>query len=180
MHPKYIEPVPAWEILGRTQLTGNAASTDIITIPARDIIRITCIVTGYTGGGIASLRFGGTAGAVDSGNNYATLHATGLNGSNKWDNYTSSVNTSLLRLAQANSTLGRMVNVQVMNIASYRKICQINVANEIGGAGTVNQLATGQGIWANTTNQIVSVQMISTANQLRTDSGFIVEGIKLR
>jgi hypothetical protein len=72
-----------------------------------------------------------------------------------------------------------MVQVNVSNIQNVRKLCQISTATEAGGSGTTPEIATGQGIWANTTQQIVSVQMISTANNLSVGSGFIVEGVNL-
>lgn len=168
-----------WSRLGSFKFDTAANASSILTIPARDILRITTIVTGYSGNGIASLRFGGVAGAVDSGNNYSTLHATGLNNSNKWDNYLNSTSTNLLRLAQANAVLGRSSQVIVSNYAADRKVCHISTATEYGGAGTDNRLAAGQGVWGNTTQQILSVQLLSTANNLTVGSGFIVEGVNL-
>ena len=55
----------------------------------------------------------------------------------------------------------------------------INTATEAGAVGTAANIDVGQGMWANTTQQIVSVQLISTANNLSIGSGFIVEGMNL-
>lgn len=174
-----VEGQYVWSRLASAKLTSAANATSILTIPARDILRITAIVTGYSGNGIASLRFGGVAGAVDSGNNYQTLHATGDNGSKKWDDYSNNNNTNFLRLARANAVLGRMVEVNVSNIQNVRKLCRISTATEAGGSGSSPEIAAGQGIWANTTQQIVSVQLISTANNLSIGSGIIIEGVNL-
>lgn len=175
-----IFPPRTWEVLGFTQLTGSASSTSIVNIAAFDIIRITCIVTGYTcGGGIASLRFGSSTGAVDSGNNYETRHLEWAAGSNNNNTDSPTNNTSLLRLGRQTTTNGRMVTVLVMNQASSRKICQINSATEAGGAGTSPTLDLAQGIWANTSAQIVAVQMVATAQSMTAGSGFVVEGMNL-
>lgn len=170
----------SWPVLGSTKLTANGSSSNIITIPACDLLRITVMVTGYQGGGgIASLRFGGTAGAVDSGNNYNTRHQESVAGSDRWDNNTQTNNTDMIRLGRANVNLGRIVTVNCYNVANLRKICKIETATERGGAGTTLLTATGIGQWANTTQQIISVQLVVSGGDLNSGSGFIIEGINL-
>jgi hypothetical protein len=172
-------PSDGWQILGKTQLTSAANSTSIITIPARTLLRVTCIVTGYSGGGIASLRFGTTAGAVDSGNNYNTRFIRMNSGAN--NNFTDvpTTSTNFLRLASQTIVLGRQYTVNITNFATVRKMCSISTASEAGAVGTAANLDVGQGMYANTTAQIITVQLISTANNLSIGSGFIVEGINL-
>ncbi len=172
-------PSSSWQILGRTQLTVAANATSILTIPARTLLRLTAIVTGYSGSGIASFRFGGTAGAVDSGNNYNTRFIRMNSGAN--NNFTDAPTTSTnyLRMASQNIVLGRQYVANVTNIATVRKMVSINTASEAGAVGTAANIDVGQGMWANTTQQIVSVQLISTANNLLIGSGFIVEGMNL-
>ena len=169
----------SWQILGRTQLTVAANATSILTIPPRTLLRLTAIVTGYSGNGIASFRFGGTAGAVDSGNNYNTRFIR-MNAGSK-NNFTDApqTSTSYLRMASRNRVLGRQYVANVTNFTTKRKMVSIDTATEAGGAGTAADIDVGQGMWANTTQQIISVQLISTANNLSIGSGFIVEGMNL-
>lgn len=172
-------PSDSWQVLGKTQLTVAANATSIITIPPRTLLRITCIVTGYSGGGIASLRFGTTAGAVDSGNNYNTRFIRAAAGAPNSFTNVSTTTTNFLRLASQNIVLGRQYTVNVTNYPTARKMCTIGTASEAGAAGVEPTLDFGQGMYANTTAQIISVQLISTANNLSIGSGFIVEGINL-
>jgi hypothetical protein len=160
-------------------LTGSAASTSIITIPPRHLLRITCIITGYTGNGIASLRFGGTAAAVDSGNNYNTRYLRANDGANNDFDDFSTTSTSMLRLGSTGVTSGRSVVVNMTNSTSKRKMAAIISATEAGGVGTAADIDWGQGMWANTSQQIISVQMVSTANNLTTGTGFVVEGMNI-
>ena len=173
---------PTFEILGYTQLSVAATTTSIITIPARDVIRITAMVTGYGGNDIASLRFGGTAGAVDSGNNYATAFGEWSSGQNgNQSTLTENNTTSLLRLAASAVTTGRHVVVSLNNRTASRKIALIMQSTEFGAANTTPRRETlGNGIWANTTQQIISVQLLTAGgNTLTAGSGFIVEGANL-
>ncbi len=172
-------PSSSWQILGRTQLTVAANATSILTIPPRTLLRLTAIVTGYSGTGIASFRFGGTAGAVDSGNNYNTRFLRINSGAS--NNFTDvpTTTTNYLRMASQAVVLGRQYVANVTNFTTKRKMVSINTATEAGAVGTAANIDVGQGMWANTTQQIVSVQLISTANNLSIGSGFIVEGMNL-
>lgn len=175
-------PSPSFQILGFTKLSGAATTTSIISIAPMDIIRITVTVTGYGGNDIASLRFGGTAGAVDSGNNYATAFGEWNSGQNGNQSTLSENNTtSLLRLATSQVSTGRHVIVSMNNQTSNRKIATIIHSTEFGGANTTPRRETlGNGIWANTTQQIISVQLLTAGgNTLSAGSGFVVEGANL-
>jgi hypothetical protein len=174
-----VEGQYVWSRLGSFKFASAANASSIITIPPRDLLRIRCSITGYSANGIASLRFGGVSGAVDSGNTYNTLHATGVQGSSKWDLYANTVTTNFFRLAVSNAVLGRMVSVELQNFATTRKLGTITTITDSGAVGTNLQIATGLGLWANTTQQIVSVQMIATANNMNIGSGFVVEGINI-
>jgi hypothetical protein len=176
-----VNAYPSWQVIGRATVGATpASSTSIITIPAYDLLRVTIMVTGYGGGDIASLRFGGTAGAVDTGNNYNTLNATGNNGSNKWDNYLNSTTNNFLRIAQNAITNGRVSTVTITNNTTTRKICKISTTSDSGAVGTAMILNDGNGLWSNTTQQIISIQLITAGgNTLLANSGFIVEGMNL-
>ena len=69
------------------------------------------------------------------------------------------------------------MTVTCYNVASLRKICNITTATERGAAATTLLTATGIGQWANTTQQIVSVQMVVSGGDLNSGSGFVIEGM---
>jgi hypothetical protein len=171
-----------WTVLGSTSLGSNAASTSIVDIASGyDILRITVLVTGYTGNGIFALRFGTSTGAVDSGNNYAAAHGewnSGQNGNQSTISETTS--TSMLRLAPVAVSNGRISQIIVANDSAKRKNCVIITATEQGAANTTPRRQTvADGIWANTSGVIRAVQLTTTANQLTTGSGFVVEGFNI-
>jgi len=172
----------SWQVLGTTKLAANATTSSILTIPPCDILRVTVIVTGYGGGDIVSFRFGGTAGAVDSGNNYATAQAEWNAGqSGNQNTNTENNTTNLMRLAASTITTGRIAQFTISNNATVRKTAIITQATEYGAATvTPRRNTTGDGIWANTTQQIISIQMLTAGgNTLTAGSGFVVEGINL-
>ena len=165
------------DFLNADILAANSANSAILTIPARDILLILVSITGYTGGGgIGSLRFGGVAGAVDSGNNYNTRYLRINAGAN--NNFTNvpTNTTNMLRLGSQAITLGRMVAVSSSNNATTRKNIMISTCSEAGGVGVEPPIDIGQGLWGNTTQQIVSVQLTVTANQLTTGTTLQVYG----
>lgn len=168
-----------WHVLGKTQLTVAANATSIITIPPRTMLRVTCIVTGYSGGGIASLRFGTVAGAVDTGNNYNTRFLRAATGASNSFTDVPTTTTNFLRLASQNIVLGRQYTVNITNYPTVRKMCSISTSSEAGAVGVAPTLDWGQGMYANNTAQIITIQLISTANNLSIGSGFIVEGVNL-
>jgi hypothetical protein len=174
--------LPSWQVIGFTKLSGAAAATSIITIPQFDLLRITIIVTGYGGGDIVSLRFGGTAGAVDSGNNYATAQAEWNAGqSGNQSTNTENNTTNLMRLAASSVTTGRIIQVTISNNTTTRKVACITQATEYGAATVTPRRNTiGDGLWSNTTQPILSVQQLTAGGQnLNAGSGFVVEGISL-
>ena len=168
-----------WSRLNSFKFASAANASSILTIAARDLLRITINVTGYSGNGIVSLRLGGVAGAVDSGNNYNSRYLRAAAGSN--NNFTDvpTTTTNMLRLASQAITLGRSVSVNLTNNTSVRKMVAILTSSEAGAVGTAPSLDWGQGMWANTTQQIVSVQMIATANNLSIGSSIVVEGMNV-
>jgi hypothetical protein len=174
-------PSQGWEVLGSATVSG-ASSSSIITIPARDLLRVTVIVTGYGGSDIVSLRFGTSAGAVDSGNNYATAHGewNSGNGGNMSTNLENN-STSFLRLGATGITNGRISEIVISNPATNRKICQIRTASEWGSASTTPRRTTvAHGLWGNTSSQIIAIQIITAGGQtLNSGSGFVVEGRNL-
>jgi hypothetical protein len=165
-----------FEFLGSTKLAAAAASTAIVTVEPRDALLIVFRVTGYSGADIASLRFGGTAGAVDTGANYWDRHLNAAAGATTFTN-AQNVSGTLIRLAGATSTLQRAGAVWVNNLATVSKVCRIDVQTSTGAANTAGILDVGGGEWVNTTQQIRSVQMLDAgANNLNAGSGFAVYG----
>lgn len=172
------QQLTSWQVIGTTVLAANAANTSIITIPPMDLIRITVRVVGYTGNGIASLRFGGTAGAVDSGSNYQwRIEDAQVNSNNMTT--TEGISATLMQVASTATTLPRVATITISNFATVNKICKIDSATNAGNASTRSLTSFGQGVWANTTQQIIAVQLLATANSLLAGTGFVIEGMNL-
>ena len=168
-----------YELLGKTVLAAAAATTAIVTIPARDMLLIQYRVTGYSGADIASFRFGGTAGAVDTAANYWNRSVTSVAGGVVLVN-NQNVSATLIRVAGLTSTLQRTGCMTVNNLATVSKVCKIETQTSTGAAGTAGGMDWGGGEWVNTTQQIVSVQMLDAgANNLNAGSGFAVFGMNL-
>ena len=170
-----------YELLGKTVLTVAAATTSIITIPARDMLLIQYRVTGYSGADIAAFRFGGTAGSVDTAANYWDRHLTSARGATTFTN-TQTASSTMLRVAASTSTRQRTGLVTVTNLQGVSKLCGYltGALTSTGAAATVGGLDIGGGEWINTTQQIVSVQMLDAgANNLNIGTGFAVFGMNL-
>jgi hypothetical protein len=170
-----------YELLGKTVLGAAAASTAIVTIPPRDMLLIQFRVTGYAGADIATFKFGGTAGAVDSGTSYWSRHVSALTpGSVTFTELSSASQTVGIRVAQNTSTLQRAGCLWVNNLATVSKICRIETATSTGAVATAGALNIGAGEWVNTTQQIISVQMADAGGQnLNVGTGFAVFGMNL-
>jgi hypothetical protein len=172
------QPRQGAELLGSVQM-GTAANTSaILTIPAMDWLRISIVVTGYSGNGIVSLQFGGTAGAVDTGNNYLSRWLQSAAGGATFAN-TANNTQPRMALATAAVVTSRIISVEVMNNATIVKNSTIKVMTNAGNTVTSQPtIEEGVGFWANTTQQIVSLRLIASANNLLAGTGFWVEGMK--
>lgn len=165
--------IEGMEFLGSTVLPSSASTTGALTIAARTRLLILIFISGYGGGGgdIASLRFN-----ADSGNNYWDRHLTVAAGGTTLTN-TENASTSKIRLAHSATNSGRIVTVNIMNIANKSKPITISTQTLTAAAGTIGLLDMGSGEWVNTSDQITSIEMLSAgANTLSSGSGFAVYG----
>ena len=166
--------------LGSTSLSVAAAQTSIVTLTsAMNKLFIQYNITGYSGADIAMFQFGGTAGAVDTGNNYWTRHITWAAGGTVATN-TQVLSTNGIRLAGNAVTQGRSGICQLMNVATVSKPFTCHTQTLTGAAGTGGLLDLGGGEWVNTTQQIISIRMIDqNGTNLTAGSGFVVWGANI-
>lgn len=169
---KWADPATAgWVLLGRTQLTVAAAATTNVTIAAGyDLLRVEYMVTGYSGGGIASFRFNADATATNYFSRWASIAAATVT----WSQVTTTA-TAAIMLGQANSTLQRGGTMRVSNFAATSHLCTFAGGTSTSGAPL---LEIGGGEYISTTT-ISSIQMIVAGVNLNIGSGFAVYGMKL-
>jgi hypothetical protein len=153
-------------------MSAAAASSAVVTIPAREQLMLLINISGYGGGDIASLRFNG-----DSGTNYWDRHITSIQGGVALVN-TQTISTTLLRLAGNSVSTGRIVSCSIMNIANVSKTVGIShLQTGTAAAGTAGTLDFGGGEWVNTSAQITTIQLITAGGQnLSIGTGFTVFG----
>lgn len=166
--------------LGSTVLTVAAPQTSIVTLTsAMTKLFIQYNITGYSGNDIAMFRFGGTAGAVDTGNNYWSRHITWAAGGTVANN-TQVTNTSGIRVAGNAVVQGRSGICQLMNYQTVSKPMTIHTQTLTGATGTAGLVDLGGGEWVNTTQQIISIQMVDqNGTNLTVGSGFVVWGAQI-
>lgn len=166
--------------LGSTVLTTAAPQTSIVTLTsAMNRLWIQMNVAGYAGSDIASFQFGGTAGAVDTANNYWSRHLTSVAGGIIWVN-TQVVSTNMIRIAGLPVLTGRTVICDIMNRPEITKSINIRNSTNTNAAATAGTIDVGSGEWINTTQQIISVRMIDqNGTNLAAGSGFVVWGANI-
>ncbi len=164
-----------WVDLGGLELTGNAVTTGVLTIPAYDILRVSVRVTGYSGSDITSLRFNADAGA-----NYWSRYISSAAGGVTLVN-TASVSQALARLFALGTTLQRSAIVLITNNAATSKVGIVSGQTSTGAAGTSGVLEFGGFEWVNTSAQITSIEMRTAGGSVTmpAGTGFAVEGRQL-
>jgi hypothetical protein len=175
-------PVAGMELLGRTQLTAAATSTAIVNIPPRDWIVIMACVTGYSGGGIFSLRFGTAEGAVDTTARYWHYNqpTAVANAATAWAASVATASATMVPLAHNAVTSGRTSMVWMMNQSRVSHPLGWNTANESGAVATIATGVHGHGEWVSAAaGQARAVQMVASANNMNAGSGFAVFGANL-
>ena len=175
----------AWsmDFLGSSILSAGANSTPDLTLTyppgsgiaaTRDLLIVLVRVASYGGspdatGDIASLRFNG-----DSGANYWSRHLHYTLGA--WIDEPLPSQT-LIRLAETNSRLSRNVYVQINNLATRGKTCNIKNQTGTADAAVVGSVNVAGGEWVNLVDQITSIQLINQgANNMGAGTGFMVFG----
>lgn len=142
------------ELLGKTKLAANAASSAVVTIAARELLFIIVNVAGYTGSGTCSLRFN-----ADSGANYNSYYMSYASGS-AFSATTAQVSQSLLRLGSNATANARQAMVSVQNLfaTSHPAVIQSITAS---AANTAPIVSSGGGTWTSAAAaQITSVQLV--------------------
>lgn len=121
-------------------------------------------VTFYGSSDTISVRFGTSATAVDSGNNYNYRWGTMAAGGSTWASSrdsTADSNNSLIKMAAQDTTLSREINFSISNTSNKTKEMQMQAATETAGTSTLPSLDLGQGQWFNTAGQIASFQVLT-------------------
>lgn len=150
-------PVQAMQYLGSTSLPVTAATSSIVTFSPRDEITFIIRIASYPGGAdIAALRFNSdsTANYWDRHITFAPAGATGAD--------VPTPNSTMIRVAGNAVTTGRIVQIVCSNFATRPKACFISVLTATGAPATVGTLDIGGGEYDNVTNQITSVQLVTS------------------
>ena len=119
-------------------------------------------VTFYSIADTLSIRYGNTATAVDSGNNYNYRWGTMAAGGSTWSSSrdsTAEANNSPIKMAAQDTTLGREITFSISNNAAKTKVMQLQSATETAGIATLPSLDLGQAQWFNTAGQIGCFQV---------------------
>lgn len=119
-----------------------------------------CRLTFYGGSDTIALRFGNTATAVDSGNNYNYRLTTQAAGGTTFANRDSTAdsNNSYIKIAAQDTTLSREIEMCISNTTNKTKVLVIQPATETAGISTLPAIDAGVGQWFNTLGQIKSFQ----------------------
>jgi hypothetical protein len=160
------------EFLGSTLMGSAAASSSVVTIPARDYLEIYVRVTGYGGSDIASLRFNG-----DTGNNYWSRYLSAAAGGAVLTN-NQNVSQAFARLFASGTTLGRTAVLGLSNAQTATKVGVVNGNTATNAAGTAGVIEFGGFEWVNTAAQITTVQLVTAGGQtMSIGTGFEVYGM---
>lgn len=167
------------ERLGGTELTTAAANTAIVgPFAPYKYLTIYACVSGYASSGIFSLRFGtGTTAAVDSTTLYRDNNMPGpTTAVATWGTAAVGASQTMMRLANAGITGGRMSTIEIMNRSSTIHQATWMTANE-GNATTQTFVILGNGSYTTASAaQITCVQMVTSGGNLNAGTGFVVYG----
>lgn len=178
--------MPLWvpgEELGKTEMAAAGPSSAVVAWGGNyKYIHISACVTGYgSGGGILALRFGVNGGAIDTGARYRHKNQPGPTtavatfGTAVLSSTTTA--PTMMLLADAAITTGRMVELDIMNRNSTIHTCQWITTNEGSSATSHQKRILGDGGYHSATaGFITSVQMVVSGGDLTAGSGFVVTG----
>lgn len=181
-------PIPGLDFLGSTELAAAAASTAVVgPFAPYKWLYIPACVSGYqSGGGIFSLQFGISGGAIDTGARYRwNVRPKSTSTTGAWGTPVVSSTTtaaSMIQLANAAITTGRVAHIWVMNRSgSTNHTVQWTCTNEATSATAHPLQMDGDGSYISATaGQITSVQMLTNSGggNLNAGTGFAVYGIR--
>ena len=143
-----------WQQLGETILSGNSTTIDVSSFSARLDLRIVVSIVGEDSGANIKLRFNG-----DTGTNYADRKSTNLGA-------TSAVTGATHILIHGASSSNRSnAFIDVTNRAANEKLVTWHYAStaNTAGSGTAPDEVVGVGKWANTSDQITTVNIVNLA-----------------
>lgn len=165
-----------WDDLGSKVLGSAAATTGVLTIPARDVLLAEVRIVGYGGGGdIASFRFNG-----DNAANYTSRYLSSVAGGVVWVN-NQNVSQTLARLfALVVGAIPRNALIGITNFATVPKVGNVNAQTGVASAATGLQLEAGGFQWQNTAAQITSIELLTAGGAtMLAGTGFAVLGRNL-
>lgn len=164
-----------YDFLGSTVFTSSRQSSDVVAIPARDILQIQVRVTGYSGGDIASLRFNG-----DTAANYWSRYISWASGGTTATNAQNASQT-LARLFAQTTTMQRSATIGLTNYQSTSKVGNVSAQTSSNSASTIPVTEFGGFEWNNTTAQITSIQLLTAGGSITmpAGTGFAVFGRNL-
>lgn len=160
-------------ILGETTLA-SANATINVAIPANlEYLKCRVDIKGRSANGFIRLRFNNDSGAASYGWNEYDIIATAVG-----DAQDSS--DSEIQLTGTDTTnIAASANLEITNFADTTKIVDWSYSGATG-IGTNNRHYNGTGNWANTTNQITSVQFSTSAGTINAGSHAWCEGRDIR
>jgi hypothetical protein len=168
------------EYLGSTFISVAAASTNTITIAARDYILCRSRITSYAGGGdIAQYRFNADATAANYQTRYIVFSnaATPAVSSVNFCSTGCSAAATGIPLGDASITVGRNNELECSNRLSNNKVCQLRHSWESTSSTVFNSTAIGYAEWFNTSAQITTVQLVTLGGvNMGAGSGFACFG----
>jgi hypothetical protein len=177
MSPLYPPPVAApaasaaMSRLGSTRFSGSSQTSSVVTIPSGwEVLNIYFNVTGYSGSGIASLRFNGDSTA----SHYSSSYFIG----------TSTTKTNSLatfagaKLGQNAVTVERNGQIVIYNLNDTNHLWVCTSTTQ-ASASTAPVTSCGSGNWVSTSaTYITSIQMVvdTSGITMPAGTGFVVYG----
>lgn len=160
-------------MLGRTKLGSAAATSSVVTIPAREMLVIQVNVTGYSSTDIASFRFNG-----DTAANYNSFFWSFTSGTTTYATQSAAVSQTMLQTGKNAVTGTRQVWATVQNFNATQH--PVNIQSITGSAaGTAPVLSVGGGTWNSAAaSQITSVQLVMPGSaNMNTGTSMIIWGM---
>ena len=158
-----------WEELASDSPTGSAGESMDVSFTAKKYLWVQWYIDADSPYSFSQMRVGNST--VDTGNNYARRYS--INGAadgsstsaDKWD-----MNASTLNAGEQ-----EFGNMFIINNASNEKLMMCWISGNNTGAGAANAPHRSEwvGKWANTSNQIDTIQMLTNGSDTKTSKSII-------